>query len=148
MVNMEKIADKTHYKNIYKNTYWGSFEYLPNIENIGNQNIINNRNDFINTYNIKNCKNNNPQKVAMYDFYLRNSYRSSGRRIDHLEIYILNNGDYLILNSPYCVNEAEKILFENDGWTKIYNLYAENAMSFIKIMSINMIENKVLFGHQ
>jgi len=94
-------SDKTENKKIFKTTYWGNFslknrsdEDLKELDE-----IVKNRNNFINDYNIKNIVNKRPVKLHEYIKELEQK-----NKLDHVEIYLTNDDKYLILNSPYDPN--------------------------------------------
>jgi hypothetical protein len=139
---MESLYEKTKYKNIYKFTYWGNGGYDED-DNITNQihinNIINNRNNFIENYNVQNIIIKKPQYLNKYLSELRNN----SYLYDHLEVYKIHNNQFLIVNSPYCAIDGEQQLL-NNGWIKIYKLYSDVTSTFIKIIDKNSIKQFVI----
>jgi hypothetical protein len=130
---MPSFSESTKHYNIYKNTYWGAFKTENETDKNGLNEIINNRNDFINKYYILKHVSKYPQYLINYIHYLNNDYKHNhGLRTDHIEIYTTYDRKFLIVNSPYGISEDEEIKFSNDGWTKIYNLYCSSAVTFIK----------------
>ena len=119
---MNRVRDKPHYSktnypDIYYNTYWGHnrCEY--------DDRLFNNRNNFINDYNIKKYVSNRPN-------YIENEYKNLGRDADHMECYITNDDMYYILIvSPYHDFEDEN---KNYGWELIYNLYSMDSYTYMK----------------
>ena len=115
----------TAYPEKYKGTYWGNFASIPQTY------IVENRNRFITDYDIKkNVKHSNKyynkaNKVLKH-FKVQ-------RYLDHYELYSLNNSENLLaVISPYegAVSEIrDKIIA--DGWTEIYPIYGDGAVSFI-----------------
>jgi len=126
-------SDKTENKKIFKTTYWGNFslknrsdEDLKELDE-----IVKNRNNFINDYNIKNIVNKRPVKLHEYIKELEQK-----NKLDHVEIYLTNDDKYLILNSPYDPDEKKV-----PDMQKIYCLY-NGANSYIKIVSKEDIKRK------
>lgn len=115
---------KTKYPKIYSRTYWGSSSY----ENCGD-NIIENRNKFIEEYKIINiCKTQRCDKFRrVFSKYVD---------LDHVEYYTVNGDSniILVLNSPYCVNDEEHAKLVEHGFKKIYPLYHNSAQSYVKII--------------
>ena len=129
-------SDKTNYKNIYGHTYWGAFkvEGKLNSNNDKFKKIINNRNSFITDYNIKKCySTNTPVKLSTLVNYMRNDPKF-GSSIDHVEVYLQNDGNYLIVISPYYVSSEDTKNLIDDGWKKIYDLYSNSTTSFVKVI--------------
>ena len=132
---MTNIYQMTKNKKMYENTYWGGIKYEDSMIS-----IVDNRNKFITDYNLKKCLNytKTPKKLDKYVNNIKNN-PDLYNYIDHIEIYRLTDGNYLLLNSPYTTYEkCDKILMEN-GWTKIYKLYLPEASSFVKILDKNNI---------
>jgi hypothetical protein len=116
---MPSYADQTAYPKIFGKVYWGWFENSAQLEDI----IIANRNQFITDFDITRCK--SKSKLPGYiDDIIRPSY------LDHSEVYHNENGDYVIISSPYGTPKAEEHL--EKGWTEIYPIYATHARTFIK----------------
>ena len=134
---MERLGktyrELTNYPKIYV-CYWGSFRETDN--NKLSKEIIDNRNNFIEKYNIK-CSAKSIGFIKKYYYYLYNErWREKGckLRVDHLELYKTNDNKYLYINSPYCVNEQEEQNLINDGWIKIEKLYSPMATTFLKYL--------------
>jgi len=121
----------TNYPKIYKNTYWGYFK-PTNFDT----HIIDNRNKFINDYNIKNIA----KCQSAYEFisFCKNKSEFS-KFFDHIELYKTNTGDYIILISPYDHLNNNPIKLEQFrqelNFTEIYPLYHKHAITMIKIIS-------------
>jgi hypothetical protein len=128
-MNKEKqYYEQTKYKNIYKNTYWGSFRDILSEE------IINNSNNFIKEYDIKSHKPyRNRSKLNRYICGLRHSM------FDHVEYYITNDKDFIVITSPYC-NDNDYIN-NTLGFVKINNLYTtHHSNTYLKIFTIDEIK--------
>ena len=119
--------EHTKYPKIYKKTYWGQFEKFVDL------NIINNRNEFIEDFNIdRKCKftkkffKNNPK----FEHYMTNEPNV----FDHTEAYRDNNNNYVIVVSPY--GECDDFLFDL-GFTRLYNLYSHSSYSYVICLDKN-----------
>lgn len=122
-------ASKTKYNNIYKTTNWGNFQYLQGVDEDYNNMVIQNRNSFILDYDIK--KHVSTPSNILINF--RHALQSSKTMdIDHVEIYILNNGKYLFVNNPYSSTEESKMRLNDGGWVEIYNLYIIGSKTYVK----------------
>lgn len=123
---MGESYNKTNYPNIYKHTYWGNFDYEKNKYSI-TKNIIDNRNKFIEEYNVK-IKKNPPQYIS------KEADRNLYRFFDHVEFY-QNEKFYIIIISPYNhLNEIDLNKLKELEFQSIYQLYSINAFSFVKII--------------
>lgn len=124
----EHNYDTTDYPNIYKQTYWGNFEYKPGHFSATSE-IINNRNKFVKDYDIQKCVLIKPEFI--YEMVNRSKYNY----LDHVECYKANNGDYVLISSPYTKNYDQDHL--DDGWTKIYQMYSscKHDSSYVKIVN-------------
>jgi hypothetical protein len=135
----------TKYPNIFKNTYWGCFKGNKDDLDV----IVNNRNQFIKDYNIKQTA--KMTSNVRFDFnttfyrspnneydmidFKRNNYYNDHRYIDHLEIYKTRDNKMVVLSSPYkTLDDETKInVFKENGWNLLYDLYDKNALTFCKI---------------
>jgi hypothetical protein len=114
-------CDKTEYPEIFGRTYWGAFKYNHEVDD-----IIENRNDFIKKYNIKNKR---PLKDKLWQMFSEEKKRTN-LDLDHLEVYNTNDNKLIAITSPFKhVNPSD---FEKEGWTSIYPLYYEEAYTFLK----------------
>ena len=97
---MKYFYQLTKYPKIFKNTYWGNFstenrsdEELKEIEN-----IVNNRNKFVEDHSIVK----HVIKYPKYVFnFLNELIKKHKNYIDHVEAYKTSNDKYIILISPY-----------------------------------------------
>ena len=128
---MPYFYELTEYPRIFKKTYWGTFN-RNDYEMAEIMEIINNRNEFIKKYNIKQCipKYKLPKKVFnetiindVNDMFL----------FDHVEYYKSYDNKYYMLNSPY-TNEGSNVdkRLSLMRFEKIVPLYFKNAVTFIK----------------
>lgn len=131
----KKFSEITENKKMYNNTYWGQFKLDETHNKYEDfKEIFENRNKFINDYNIvKNVKK-SLKNIEKYIKHLENNKI----RLDHVECYLDKNGNYIFVNSPYTSDET---LIK--GFDKIYKLYANEAITFIKITSKEEIKNEM-----
>lgn len=112
-------ATRSVYFDIYKSTYWGSSDGSILV----NDDIIRNRDNFINDYGIKSYEN----KWAKY---LQDIICLRGI-VDHVEVYnTLEGDDYVVISSPYGLEKPMKHI--EYGWEEIYKLYTIDARTFMK----------------
>lgn len=130
----------TDYPKIFSETYWGNFR-LKETEEIWE--VINNRNNFIEEYNIVLSTPSKPKGIPQYvsKHLDRNSITEETAGIkkgllDHTEVYE-NDYQFILVNSPYRDNEEKfddtSLLLQ--GWIKTYMLYHKDANSYIKTIS-------------
>jgi hypothetical protein len=114
----------TEYPKIFKNVYWGNFD---NKTDKLEQNIIENRNNFVKEFEIVRVKN-IPQKYHKY-YNFEKRYNENKDFFDHVEEYKTKNNDYLVICSPY-YNQDE--LAKKLGYRKYKPLYSLGAFTYIK----------------
>ena len=129
----------TKYPKLFGNTYWAGFKdsgkHLDE--------IINNRNKFIEDYNIKKniCCSKIPKYINKEFEKYNNDYF-----YDHPEFYINNDNDYVIIISPYAggekSKEGEDEFLNNSPFTKIYPLYFIDAITYVIIIICRNNTNK------
>jgi len=122
----------TKYPRIYNDVYWGNFVYEPSsVHNMINGNIIENRNKFVEDYNIKSRpKNGIPYKIK--EKYITTIQEKEGKIFDHIEYYYTHDKKYILVSSPY--NDKDEI-YSNLGWEKINKLYCTCASTYIKFIN-------------
>jgi len=116
----------TNYPNIYNGTYWGRFD---NHNDRLESSIIENRNNFINDFNIKKVIS---SKIPQY---IRKQIENQDNLdLDHREYYKNNDNKYVVIISPYMKNDDYKKInkFILNGYERIYNLYSPDALTFYK----------------
>ena len=121
-----RYFEKTIKPNLFKKTYWGNFEYDPHC--IASEQIFTNRNNFITDFHITK----HPFKIPKY--VKSECYNGNQRKpiLDHVEFYINENDDYVIISSPYSnLYEGEYYVL---GWVKIIKLYSDHAETYMKII--------------
>lgn len=129
----------TKYPKIYENVYWGrgSVRYTTDItpnddNNYSCDEIIQNRNEFIETHNIKRVfKIPDIRPSKYYWSFLTSSGHCSF--MDHKEVYLTENNTIIILVSPY--SPSSNIL--KFGFTLIKPMYALHASSYYIEISKN-----------
>ena len=125
------IYQSTQFPKIYINTYWGSIPLHPH--NGISQDIIINRNNFIQDYNINKCVKYPPKYIEKQ---IQNEIDLG--ICDHLEYYKTNDKRYIIISSPYKLIGETKIKTENEynqnGWAQFLDLYSTNTSTYIKIL--------------
>jgi hypothetical protein len=117
-------CNMTEYPKIFKNVYWGNFD---NETDKLEQNIIENRNNFVKEFEIVRVKN-IPQKYHKY-YNFEKRYNENKDFFDHVEEYKTKNNDYLVICSPY-YNQDE--LAKKLGYRKYKPLYSLGAFTYIK----------------
>ena len=122
----EKLnKDKTSYPKIFENTYWG------NGHSDCHQEVIKNRNDFIEEFNIKRV-NKRYAKKHQPKRYEKDS-RNAG--YDHNEVYIDKDKQNLIfITSPYVDNFD---MLSEYGFERYKCLYHQDAFTFIKVVPLH-----------
>lgn len=135
-----KFYELTKYPKIYGQTYWGGFKKQLNDNDNNIEILINNRNNFIENYNIKKIC--NLKFIRKYVDHLRN-LRDKPYNIDHLETYETFDKKYIIINSPYNSSKdneyTENLLKE--GWILINPLYSDHANTYIKFIDKSILKN-------
>ena len=124
-----KFNQMTNYPNKYKKTYWGNFDE-KSLDKI-NDEIIENRNQFIPTYSItKHCYM-KPYNLSQIIEGLRKFIH-----IDHPELYYSNTKkEYILIISLYRqYYHPTPEIYEKYGFTKINQMYANDALTYVKII--------------
>lgn len=114
----------TNYPKIFNQTYWGAFD---NSKNRLEDEIIENRNNFISAYNIKDIKAKSKVPEYINKFIDRNVYNF----LDHTEVYITKDNNYVAISSPYSDMNSDHV---NNGWTEIPALYNTSTKTFMKLI--------------
>jgi len=121
---VKKYRQYTKYPKKYEGSYWGNFPAIPE------DNIVENRNRFIKDYDIN-------KFVKHMRLYRRKADKviipyEKKTYFDHYELYTINNSSFLLpVISPYNgASHREEIIA--DGWSEIYPIYSNSAVSFIK----------------
>lgn len=109
----------TKYPLIFKKTGWGRQTETCEI-------VINNCNEFVRTHKIRCCKNVIPHKIlkqAIYD----DRYIDG---IDHLEYFLNENNQYVVVTSPYR-SDLHVDYLTQQGWTEMNGIYTNESSSFL-----------------
>jgi hypothetical protein len=131
---MLKNCDFTNYPEFYRQTYWGQFRGRNE-----NNYIYENRNKFIQDYNI-NIKSKINNNKIINEIYLN---QELVKELDHIEVYKQKDTNkFIILSSNYNVNTHLKLIPR--GWTNIYTLYG-GTNSFIKILEPKKIKEQLKY---
>ena len=127
---MARYRDLTDYPDIYWRTYWGSFNASEFPEN---QNyILDNRNKFVKEYNLIRYRGSLPQYVYKHSDVVKHTFPDFD---DHYEYYKTQEGNYIILFSPFNLRIKNEDNFINEtGFKKIYDLYSDYATTYIKLV--------------
>ncbi len=125
------FKDKTNYSNIYEHTYWGNFD--TKFKKLENE-IILNRNKFIENFEIKKVKD-IPEKIEEF-FHLSYDSRNKTNNnfFDHIETYITHNKNYIVITSPYSLQDTTAEIL---GYKKYNKMYGQDAFTYIKILELN-----------
>jgi hypothetical protein len=120
---------QTQYPAIYIKTYWGGFtSRTQSVMGSTLEDIISNRNRFIEDFNIKNIYKRFVWIQAILDDEKKHCM------LDHTEIYITKDKQYIIfITSPY--EHITKQSFIDRGWTEIYPLYSVSGKTYCKVFS-------------
>jgi hypothetical protein len=138
--------EATNYPKIYIRTYWGAFNTKDNNRRTNIQQIYENRNNFIQQENIKGVPNGS---IQCYSRYKANLFRLPRTldciyscSFDHVELYLTNDNNIVIINSPYQADEH--FLFKN-GWENYNEMYFSGVKTYIKRISKEQLkmENKL-----
>jgi hypothetical protein len=147
--------DMTNYPDVYT-CYWGCFEAKMVADDPTYDEIFQNRNRFVEDYNIDlNQPYNKDRTSKVIPNYVykqtNNGINSYNLHYDHLEYYRLNKThdtdrvSWIVVNSPYSIqNDDDKQQLINDGWTEIYKLYHPRAETFIKIIQSTIPNRKTV----
>ena len=137
----EKVRDATKYPKIYT-CYWGNFKLKYERDGAAREDIINNRNEFVELYQIKkSTKNEYMYQKKFFPDFKTYEYPESNRDyyfLDHVEQYITEHKYSIMVTSPYTSSLREKGLeyLEKNDWIKYKKLYAPNATTYIKIVKL------------
>lgn len=118
-------ADYTNYPNIYNDVYWGNFTY----ENDSHE-IITNRNNFIQDFNIAKCWNNRVSRKGREIAQDVNDIH-----LDHMEYYRTNDKKVFVITSPACsVDEDIHPIMIEAGYIEMYRLYSTRLRTYYKYL--------------
>lgn len=129
---MDFNYDQTMYPKIFNKTYWGYFscKFLDE-----DKFIFENRNKFIQEYNIKRCCGNKIPQYIEYDvdLYFTKKFKNFN---DHRECYLDEDKNYVFIVSPYSRNikEGEDEFLKDTPFKKIYQLYNPKSITYMMII--------------
>ena len=124
-----KFADATKYPKIFGTSYWGNFPYES--KRNGDNDVFNNRNEFIETNNIVKRKKIIPKYMYKYIGWDIRSVRP--QELDHFECYETSDKDLVMIASPYHVPDTFLDFYSTYGYRETKPLYGAGARTFIKI---------------
>jgi len=151
-IESKKNSEMTNYFNIFDGTYWGTYEF--NGDNF-NSEIINNRNNFVEQFNITKYARDlpdyiynqiNPQylfdkgfkyfdisntkSLQVRKYFIDNNIKRKFHT-DHIEYY--QSKDFWIgIFSPYLMDEEDHEYALNFGYEPYNNLYSTATTTYIK----------------
>lgn len=131
---MDFNYDQTMYPKIFNKTFWGYFDCKFLDED---KFIFENRNKFIQEYNIKRCCGNKIPQYIEYDVDLYITKIKFLGINDHRECYLDEDKNYVFIVSPYSRNikEGEEDEFlKNTPFKKIYQLYNPKSITYMMII--------------
>ena len=130
-----KLYERTRYPKIFKGSYWGGHIQ----DHPGDDEVIENRNQFIPEYGIT-------RRISDVPQYIRKILGTYGgiknSLLDHIEVYYnFNAKQYIIIVSPYIWPERnedwEKAIeyFSSNNFKLYKPLYAKSASTFIRVIN-------------
>ena len=134
-----EIRDATKYPKIYT-CYWGNFKLKDEMIGAGRKDIINNRNEFVELFQIKkSTKKNYMYQKKFFPEFKTHEYPESNTDyyfLDHVEQYITEHKYSIMVTSPYVLEERHLEYLEKNDWIKYKKLYAPSATTYIKIVKL------------
>lgn len=128
MNNLPYFYERTKHPKIYACCYWGHFK---NEEE--DQEIIDNRNNFIPEFNIK-------AYYRMPKYMTRKCEKivdlNTKYKIDHIETYKTRDNKCVIVNSPYFVTDQEEKDLLELGYVKYKPIYSTSAKTYVYVTDI------------
>ena len=129
----------TKVKKLFHGVYWSNFSLSDNVDN--REKVIElgkNREIIASKYELKSrpCRSGWSQYIC--DEYQMED-KNRNRIADHMEVYKNKNKQWVVIMSPYGCDidrESGRIKYQafiDKGYTQIENIYADNAVSFIKV---------------
>jgi len=120
----------TEYPDLYKDTYWGAFDYAL-VDEI-DETIIQNRNRFANEYCLRSHLNDVGSK---YEKDVELNGEASWRLRDHIEYYKTQDKSVVAVFSISGVSQKTTEMAMENGYTEIYPLYLRSATTFVKAIA-------------
>ena len=128
MNNLPFFYEQTKHRKVYSPTYWGQFRHT-----INEQEIIDNRNNFVGDFNIKSYYRMPQYMTRKCESMLD---RNTKLKIDHTETYKTHDNKCVIVNSPYYVTEDDEKALLDMGFVKHKPLYTIGAKTYIYVTNI------------
>lgn len=118
----------TKYPKVFKFSYWGAFDSIKNKDTCARGDIISNRNDFVEQWDIKKAY---ETKSILELCNIFSNYHQYGEQneFDHIETYQSKLGEIIIIASPYANNICDLAI--KIGFKKYIPLYAPSATTFL-----------------
>lgn len=137
--NMPYFSERTKYRKIFNDTYWGNFK---DEHNDLKQEIIDNRNAFVEEFGI--CARYNMPNYM----HVRHRQRLALKPnlIDHVETYKTKNKKCVIVNSPYNVGPENEARLIEMGYMKYKPMYGGDSTTFVFVCDIGKPKH-VLIGN-
>lgn len=126
-------AQKTQHPELFSRVYWGAFR------DKGDPLIFKNRNRFVKDFNITGVL----PLSGSRKLYMRHiHYLLQSSCADHTEKYVNKDGLAVLITSPYGDLSCKKfVVLEEEGWTQMYPLYSQDAITYFKIVPKNLNEH-------
>lgn len=137
--NMPYYSERTKYRKIFKDTYWGNFKDDCNDLK---QEVIDNRNAFVEEFGI--CSRYNMPNY-MHDRHTQRLARQHNL-IDHVETYKTKDKKCVIVNSPYHVGPENETRLIEMGYIKYKHMYGGDSITFVFVCDIGKPKH-VLLGN-
>lgn len=124
------LADKTKYPELFCDTYWGNCGSNLSVSS----RIIDNRNEFVEEYKLK-------KYVELLPNVVVSEYDTISQLcvVDHGECYVDNNGNYVLISSPYDFYDETYV---KHGWIPYNDLYNYHATTYVKVVKSNKSKRK------
>jgi len=119
----ESCRHATKYPDKFR-CYWGIHKYVKE-----RQPIYENRNEFVEEFNIISYKPGGIPEKLKHIFYFNNQ----NRQFDHVEFYKTKDNNSIIVHSPY--TECYKDWFLERGYRVYKPLYSSSAITYIKVVT-------------
>ena len=129
--NMPYFSERTKYRKIFNNTYWGNFK---DDNNDLKQEVIDNRNAFVEEFEVRSRYNMPKYMWAQHVQCVTKEHNL----IDHVEIYKTKNKKCVIVNSPYHVGPENEARLIEMGYMKYNKMYGGDSTTFVFVCDIGI----------
>jgi hypothetical protein len=119
---INKARNKTKYPKIFRGTYWGTLDFEYN-KNFITDEILSNRNKFVENYNVK-----RQQNITLK---INKEFDKLKGYIDNTECYLTDDNKYILTSNPYNNNDT---IYAEFGWYPTEKLYRTDTMTYMKII--------------